>query len=188
MAPAERTLTHPSRVKPPLLRAGCCYHRVLVSRSQENVGKRGGRCGEHRRDLAAPRASGRQGDVEEALGSPGTHHQGCFRWRRTETAAKVKISTHLFASWRFRAGADCRNGTAGEPLPCESGERSQGRILQTPALQLARSPFPFPGWVCNPSDRPELVGGDCFFSAFPQQSQRFQRTCGPLQQHPYIFF
>lgn len=84
------------------------------------------------------------GGCGKTPGSPGTHHQRCFRWRRIEAAAKVKISTHLFASWRFRAGADCTDGTAGEPLPCETGERSQRRILQTSALQPDGSPLPFP--------------------------------------------
>ena len=150
--------------------------------------RRGGRCGEHHRDLVAPRASGRQGDVEKAPGSSGTHHQGCFRWRRTKAAAKVKISTHLFASRRFRAGADCTDGMAGEPLPCESGERSQGRILQTSALQPAGSPLPFPGRVCSPSDRPELMGGNCCCSALPQQTQRFQEnTQAPPAAPIYLF-
>lgn len=74
--------------------------------------------------------------MEKAHGSPCSHHQGCSRWRRTEAAAKVKLSTHL-----FRTGFDY---TAGELLLCESGEWSQGRILQISALQLINSPFPFP--------------------------------------------
>lgn len=38
--PEERMLTHPSRVKPPRLWAGCCYHHIFVSRSEENALKR----------------------------------------------------------------------------------------------------------------------------------------------------